>query len=69
MGLQVGSLALLSGLRIRCCCELWGRLLTQLKSSAAVDLVLHRSITYATGAGIKKMIVIFFIIVVIKVIT
>ena len=38
MRLWVRSLASLSGLRIRCCCELWCRLQTQLGSSIAVAL-------------------------------
>ena len=39
MRLQVRSLALLSGLRIRRCCELWCRLQTRLGSQVAVVLV------------------------------
>ena len=35
MGLQVRSLASLTGLRIRCCCELWCSLQTQLGSGIA----------------------------------
>ena len=38
MRLQVRSLALLSGLKIWCCCELWCRLQTQLGSGVAVAL-------------------------------
>ena len=38
MGLQVLSLASLSGLRIRHCCELWYRLQTRLGSCVAVAL-------------------------------
>ena len=37
MRMQVQSLALLSALRIRCCCELWYRLQTQLGSGFAVS--------------------------------
>ena len=37
--LRVQSLASLSGLRIRCCCELWCRSQTQLGSGIAVALV------------------------------
>ena len=39
MTMWVPSLALLSGLRIRCCCELWCRSQTQLGSSVAVAVV------------------------------
>ena len=39
MRLRLPSLALLSGLRIRCCCELWCRLQTWLGSRVAVPLV------------------------------
>ena len=35
MRMQILSLALLSGLKMRCCCELWCRLQTQLGSGAA----------------------------------
>ena len=37
-GLQLWSLALLSGLRIQCCCELWYRSQTRLGSQVAVAL-------------------------------
>ena len=40
MRLRVWSLALLSGLRIRHCCELWCRLQTRLRSGIAVALAL-----------------------------
>ena len=39
MRLRVQSLASLSGLRIRCCPELWGRLQTRLRSCMAVAVV------------------------------
>ena len=39
MRLRVQSLALLSGLGIRCCCELWRRSQTQLRSGIAVAVV------------------------------
>ena len=39
MRLQVQSLASLSGLRIRCCRELWCRLQIQLRSGVAVAMV------------------------------
>ena len=39
MTMQVGSLALLSGLRIQCCRELWCRLKMRLGSGVAVALV------------------------------
>ena len=39
MRLQVQSLASLSGLRIRCCRELWCRLQTRLRSGIAVAVV------------------------------
>ena len=38
MRLQAGSLASLSGLRIQCCCELWCRSQTWLRSRVAVAL-------------------------------
>ena len=38
MRLQVLSLALLSGLRIRCCCELWCRSQMRLGSRVSVAL-------------------------------
>ena len=38
MRLQVQSLALLSGLRIQCCRELWRRLQMRLRSDVAVAL-------------------------------
>ena len=37
MRMQVRSLALLSGIRIRCCYELWCRLQTKLGSPVAAD--------------------------------
>ena len=40
---QVQSLALLSGLRIQCCCELWYRSQMQLRSRVAVAVVLAGS--------------------------
>ena len=43
MRMQVWSLTLLSGLRIRCCCELQGRLWTRLGSGIAVTVVYARS--------------------------
>ena len=36
---EVPSLVLLSELRIRCCCELWCRLQTRLRSGVAVAVV------------------------------
>ena len=39
MRMQVWALALLSGLRIRCCCELWYRLQMQLGAGIAVVVV------------------------------
>ena len=40
---QVRSLALLSGLRVWCCCELWCRSKTQLRSCVAVAVALASS--------------------------
>ena len=57
MRLWVQSLALLSGLRIWCCCELWCRLLLWLwRRPAAVALVgpLAREPPYATGVALEK---------------
>ena len=64
MRLWVPSLASLSGLRIRCCCELWGKLQT---GSDLVLLWLWRRLaavapmrllpwepSYAAGAALKK---------------
>ena len=39
MRMQIQSLALLSGLRIRRCCELWCRLQVQVGSGIAVAVV------------------------------
>ena len=39
MRLRIQSLALLSGLRIRCCCELWCRSQMRLRSDVAVAVV------------------------------
>ena len=43
MRMKVSSLASLSELRIQCCCELWCRLHTQLRSGIAVAVVQARS--------------------------
>ena len=62
MRMWLQSLALLSGLRIQCCCELHCRLQTWLKSVVAVAVVQASSCSsastpslgYATVAAIKK---------------
>ena len=64
MRFQVQSLASLSGLRIRCCPELWCRLQTRLRSGvtvalgrpAATALIGHLDWEppYATGAALKR---------------
>ena len=66
MRMQVGSLGLLSGLRIRHCRELWCRLQTQLRSDVSVTVMLRKPVAaapvgplvweppYATGAARRK---------------
>ena len=65
MRFRVGSLASLSGLRIRCCPDLWYRLQTQLRSRVALWLwcrleavALIRPLawgpSYATGVALEK---------------
>ena len=56
MRLQVRSLALLSGLRLWHCCELWCRLQTWLRSRVAVALLrpLAWEPPYAAGAALEK---------------
>ena len=49
MRMQVQSLALLSGLRISCCCELWYRL-----AAAALIQPLVGEFLYVEGATLKK---------------
>ena len=61
MRLRVRSLALLSGLRIRCCRELWCRLQTRLGSGMAVAVhtaaapiqLLAWELPYAAGVALK----------------
>ena len=50
MKLQVGSLASLSRLRIRCCCEVWCRL-----AAVAPIRLLAWEPPYAVGAALKKI--------------
>ena len=64
--LRVRSLALLSGLKIRCCCELWCRSQRQLGSHIAVAVAVARSaavgsipplaweLPYVAGVAIKS---------------
>ena len=56
MGLWVPSLASLSGLRIRHCCELWCRLQTRLGSGVAVAPtgLLAWEPPYAASAALKS---------------
>ena len=64
MRTQVRSLALLSGLRIWCCCELWYGSQTQLRSCIAVAVVYAGSYSliqplaweppYASDVALKK---------------
>ena len=64
MRLRVRSLALLSGLRIQCCCELWCKLQMRIGSAllwlwcrpAATAPIrpLAREPPYATGAAVKR---------------
>ena len=56
MRLQVQSLAMLSGLRIRCCHELWCRSKTWLGSGVAVALIrpLAWEPPYAVGAALER---------------
>ena len=53
---RVQSLALLSGLRIRCSCELWCRLQMWLRSHIAVAVIqpLAWKLPYAMGAALKS---------------
>ena len=51
--LQVRSLALLSGLSIRCCCELWCRSQMWLRSGAAVGPLAWKP-PYAADAALKN---------------
>ena len=57
MRLQVQSLALLSGLRIQHCCELWCRSQMKLRSGVAVAVALMQplawELSYATGMALK----------------
>ena len=65
MGMPVRSLALLSGLRIWCCCELWCGSRTRLRSGVTVTMALASScssdsipsleISMCCGCGPKKM--------------
>ena len=57
--MQVGSLALLSGLRIRCCHELWCRPQAWLRSCVGVAVVapiglLAWELPYVAGAALKS---------------
>ena len=58
MRMWVWSLALLSGLRIQCCRELWWRAQTQLRSgvpeAAALIRLLAWELPYAAGAALKR---------------
>ena len=64
MRLRIQPLALLSGLRIRCCHELWCRFQTQLGSCVAVTVAKARSLApiqplaweppHATGVALKS---------------
>ena len=58
MRLRVRSPALLSGLRILSCCELWCRLQTLLRSGVAVAVALIQPLAweppYAAGAALKR---------------
>ena len=49
----VPSLALLSGLRIQCCCKLQDRSQMQLRSSVAVIQPLARELPYAADMAIE----------------
>ena len=56
MRLRVRSLSSISGLKIRCCHELWYRSQTRLGSGVAVALIrlLAWEPPYATGAALKN---------------
>ena len=55
MRLGVQSLTLLSGLRIQCCCELWCRLQTQLRSCVAVAVACGSDLTPSLRTSICHM--------------